>query len=60
METLSEEAKAALLAAAAEPPWQNPPMPTLPIEEFLEILSNLPSSLCLEKPVRFIGNDWKL
>ncbi len=60
MAHLSEEAKAALKAAASEPPFQNPPQPPLPFWEYLKVISNLPPSLTPEKPVNFSGKHWKL
>jgi hypothetical protein len=60
MARLTEEEKAEFLRAASEPPWENPPLPPLPFEEFLRSISTLPPGLSPEKPVRFVGEHWKL
>ena len=60
MARLSPIEKQALLDFARQPPLQQPPLPAIPLADYLRTLNNLPPSLRPAKPVRFSGNNWKL
>ncbi|MBN8458943.1 MAG: hypothetical protein J0M04_14000 [Verrucomicrobia bacterium] len=60
MARLSKLEKQSLSEFAHQPPLRQPSLPVLPVIDYLRALSNLPDSLGPRKPVRFVGNSWKL